>query len=368
MPSPPTPVVLDLRDAPKKERRARLLDCSAMVQHGFDLWLASDETTTIERLSPIGDNAFGEYTSFPLSSYLELPASEDEEIDIEGLGVEKNYLWVVGSHSLKRQKPEREGDAEEDIQALSHIVRETNRFMLARIPVLTNSETGRSELHKRCPDPSHPRRELTAAQLIGTAKSNLLIDALRDDPHLWRFLAIPAKENGFDIEGIVVMGSRIFLGLRGPVLRGWAVVLELKIELVSDSLFRLVPIGPEKNLYRKHFFDLCGLGVREICQDGDDILLLAGPTMDLDGRVLVYRWCNATKHRKQVVVGRDALEVVLDFPIAKDAEPGKDHPEGMCLYTREGEKDGLLVVYDAPSADRLKGKHAMIADLFDMKE
>ncbi|RYD75482.1 MAG: DUF3616 domain-containing protein, partial [Verrucomicrobiaceae bacterium] len=216
-------------------------------------------------------------------------------------------------------------------------------------------------------DPDHIGKDLTAAQLIGTSKSNMLIDALRDDEHLGRFLTIPSKENGFDIEGLAVMGSRIFLGLRGPVLRGWAVILELKIEMISDSLFRLVPIGPEKNLYRKHFFDLCGLGVREICPDGDDLLILAGPTMDLDGNVLVYRWCNVPKHRKQTVVGRDELEVVLDFPLAANAEVGKDHPEGMCLYKCEGEKNALLIIYDAPSAKRLKGKHAMVADLFDLK-
>lgn len=367
MPPKPTPILIDFSDAPKKERRKRITDLSAIAQHGRDLWLASDETTTLERVSPRGANTFGDYTSFSLSKYLTLPASEEEEIDAEGMAVEKHYLWVAGSHSLKRQKPEREGDAEEDIEALSKIVRETNRFLIARIPVLTNPETGQSELHKRCIDPDHPRRELTAAQLIGTAKSNLLLDALRDDEHLGRFLAIPAKENGFDIEGMAVFGSRIFLGLRGPVLRGWAVLLEIKVEMISDSIFGLAAIGPEKSLYRKHFFDLCGLGIREICPDGDDLLILAGPTMDLDGHVLVYRWCNVRKHRKQTVVGRDELEVVLDFPFSKNREVGADHPEGMCLYAEPEGRKGLLVVYDSPATERLKEKHAVKIDLFETK-
>ncbi|MNG03413.1 hypothetical protein D3C84_864920 [compost metagenome] len=36
--------------------------------------------------------------------------------------------------------------------------------------------------------------------------------------------------------------------------------------------------------YRKHFFALNGLGFRDLCTSGDDLLILAGPTMDLDGR------------------------------------------------------------------------------------
>jgi hypothetical protein len=48
------------------------------------------------------------------------------------------------------------------------------------------------------------------------------MDALADDPHLGFFVGamIPGKENGFDVEGLAFYQNRIFLGLRGPVLRG----------------------------------------------------------------------------------------------------------------------------------------------------
>jgi hypothetical protein len=361
----PKPVVLDFGDLPKSEREPRLLDISAVVQCGPDLWVASDETTSVERLAPCGGGHFGKCESFALSDFLQLPTTSKEEIDIEGLAFDDQCLWITGSHALKRSRPEDDGDDEQDIEALAEIVRETNRFLIGRIPLHKDPATGVTSLQRECTHQEKPDRILTAAQLFGTAKSNMLVDALRDDNHLGRFLAIPAKENGFDIEGMAVMGSRIFLGLRGPVLRGWAVILEIKVEPISAHHFQLVPIGPEKCLYRKHFFDLAGLGVRELCQDGDDLLILAGPTMDLDGCVLVHRWKNVHKHRKQTVVGKDELKTVLKFEFSsKDA--GKDHPEGLCLYSDAGGHRGLLVVYDSPAESRLT-KRKLVADLFPFK-
>ncbi len=60
------------------------------------------------------------------------------------------------------------------------------------------------------------------------ARGKDLRDLLEDDEHLAPFLAIPGKDNGLDVEGIAVRGDRVLLGLRGPVLRGWALVLELR--------------------------------------------------------------------------------------------------------------------------------------------
>jgi hypothetical protein len=367
MPRDPVSITLDFGDIPKAKRRARMRDISAILQCGNDLWTASDETTTLERLSPSGNNGFGDCESFRLSKYVTLPTSEDEEVDLEGLAYENHYLWLTGSHSLKRQQPANEGDMAEDIAALAKIVRETNRFLIARIPLVTDPQTGRTLLQKHCLHPEKPKKQLHAAQLFGTAKSNMLVDALRDDAHLGRFLAIPAKENGFDIEGMAVIGRRIFLGVRGPVLRGWAVILEIQVEDISDDRFELRPIGPKGSLYRKHFFDLCGLGVRELCQHGDDLLILAGPTMDLDGNVIVYRWKNATKHDKEIIKGRADLDVVLEFRFDAKRQQGSDHPEGLCLFRDSaGHATGLLVAYDSPSSNRA-GKRKVRADLFPLK-
>ena len=71
---------------------------------------------------------------------------------------------------------------------------------------------------------------LRAARLAGGRKNDALTRALRDDPHLGPFLSIPSKDNGFDIEGLAAApNGRLFLGLRGPVLDGWACILEIHV-------------------------------------------------------------------------------------------------------------------------------------------
>ena len=50
------------------------------------------------------------------------------------------------------------------------------------------------------------------------------------------------------------------------------------------SMLRLREIGSHGLPYRKHLLELGGLGIRDLCVDGDDLLILAGPTMDLDGQ------------------------------------------------------------------------------------
>lgn len=68
--------------------------------------------------------------------------------------------------------------------------------------------------------------------------------------------------------------NRLFIGLRGPVVRGWAVIVEL--EVGDRPGIEPQPIGAEGRRYRKHFLDMRGLGVRDLCRHGEDLLLLAG--------------------------------------------------------------------------------------------
>ena len=101
------------------------------------------------------------------------------------------------------------------------------------------------------------------------------------------------------------------------------------------------PIGPAGRPYRRHFLDLAGLGLRELAHDGNDLLLLAGPTMDLDGPVHVYRWRGALAVAGDSLVRADELgPPVLSPPYGR----GRDHAEGMTLLGG----NELLVVYDSP--------------------
>jgi len=340
-----------------------LHNLSAIQRDGDCLWLASDELTTLERLTRVTDAAgeaagtagdeegYGDHRSFPLGDLgVTLPAGNDEEIDIEGLDLANGYLWLVGSHSSTRKNLEPDADANA-LEEFAEIRERPNRHLLVRI-ALARDGNGFSPVAETTPGASEERR--TTAALVGD-----LAKALLADDHLAPFLAIPAKENGLDVEGLAVFGDRVLLGLRGPVLRGWATVLEVEPRDHPNKPARLTLGSPP---YRKHFLDLDGLGVRDLCRDGDDLLVLAGPTMGLDGPVRVYRWRGAANGRDQEIVAGSDLSVAVELPFGN----GDDHAEAITVISPEGEPVRLLVVYDSPSAGRLKegdGELTMVADL-----
>jgi len=343
---------------------------SVALQIGDSLWVANDESNSLERLSLIEGGNTGNYRygrhhkQFSLDDYLQLPVAPPndpadlEEVDVEGLDYEDGYLWLVGSHSLKRKKPTLKDGAKGAHKQLAKVSTDGNRYLLARIPVVEGDGT-----YTLTKEVTKKGKKRIAAQLRGNAQGNDLTEALRGDKHLGSFLAIPGKDNGIDIEGLAVAGKRLFLGLRGPVLRGWAVILEveLKEDNKKPSMLRMKPIGPKQRPYRKHFLQLGGLGIRDVCAQGSDLLILGGPTMDLDGPVTIFRWPGGTKPKGESVVLADDLERVLDVPYGQ----GVDHAEGMTLFSPDGgTARSLLVVYDSASESRQLGESTAAADVF----
>jgi hypothetical protein len=323
---------------------------SALVVRGDHLWLGGDEGTAIDRMTRDATGNFDSHVRFQLKDLLALPAAPKEEIDIEGLDVDGGYLWLIGSHSAKRKKVDEELSDAENIDRLSKVEIDGNRFTLARVPLSADAE------------PVKRRGALTAARLAGDATGNLLTTALKTDRHLGRFIpekektiepdkasvrGIPSKDNGFDVEGLAVSGDRVFLGLRGPVLRGWAMVIELQVTGGSDGVLSLQPIGAKGEPYVKHLLPLGGLGVREMSIHENDLLILAGPSMDLDGPVFIYRWKNALDVDGESLTSRKALRRVVTVPFAE----GHDHAEGLSIVTHN--PPAVLVSYDSPGPSHL---------------
>ena len=211
-------------------------DLSAVVKIGNTLWLANDEAISLERLTSQPENGDGVQRyggSHPIRACgLPSPARAPDyrvipkivKADVEGLDYRDGYLWLVGSHSRKREQPKKD-KPEKGFKRLAEVTSDGNRFLLARIPLV--EDNGTTPCKKSA---VHNGKELVAAQLRGTSAGDDLLDALQGDEHLAPFLAIPGKDNGFDIEGLAVQGNRLFIGLRGPVLRGWAVILEVEPE------------------------------------------------------------------------------------------------------------------------------------------
>lgn len=318
---------------------------SAIAWEGDFLWLGGDEGTRLHRMARDASGNFSGHRTFELCAVLALPGGNDEEVDIEGLAFDSGYLWLVGSHSAKRKKADKEKSCQKNLARLAEVGVDGNRFTLARVPLDDRAEPA-VDCDGRC-----------AARLRGDAAGNVLTEALLRDPHLGAFVprvlqdgsveGIPSKDNGFDIEGLAVAGDRVFVGLRGPVLRGWATILELRVTQADGGVLELEPLGADGQVYLKHFLELDGLGIRELAIDGADLVVLAGPSMDLDGPVFIYRWAGALD------VGRDSLtwRDELSRPVSVPFGIGDDHAEGMTFVP--GRPGKIVVCYDSPGKGRV---------------
>lgn len=331
------------------------LSAAAITPDG-SLWVASDELQTIERLSPVAPYVFGAHRSFRLGDFVPLP-DPTGEVDIEGMDHDDHYLWLTGSHSLKRKKVKGKQTAK-DISRIASVRPERNRFLLARIPMVGDTPFA------SCSHPGRPDMLLTAAALAQRGEANMLIEALGEDEHLGPFLSFPLgdKENGFNIEGLAARGNHLFLGLRGPVLDGWAMLLELELAEEQPGVLALQQPDGWARPYRKHFLDLDGLGVRELRLHGDDLLILAGPTMHVEGAMQLFCLRDALGHDDDSLSSRDTgdLGPVFDLPFTL----GSDHAEGLACLPCLGEDDALMIFYDAPGPARRAGPGALYADIF----
>ena len=330
---------------------------------GECLWVAGDEACGIDRLrrlDPSGSELlrFGDGLSFPLSELLDLPGAADDEADLEGMAVADGYLWVVGSHGLKRKNIKDDRDNAENAKRLSRVTLDANRRLLACLPIETGDD-GKPALVREAKDGRLARR------LKGDDESNLLTEALSDDPHFGPYMAIPGKDNGLDIEGLVVDGKRLLLGLRGPVLRGWSALLEIALEAKGEEL-RLVPLDDSGTLIRKHFLQLEGLGIRDLLFSGDDLYILAGPTMVLDGDIRVFKWSNA---KSLLAANREPVrfEAGLSATLSLPHGHGTNRAEALCALPPElaAQTPGWLVLYDAPGADRKDGEYTVFGDILE---
>lgn len=315
------------------------LDLSAAARHGDTMFLGSDEGVMLERLSRGADGWSG-HERIALDTILTLDTSG--EADIEGLAEEDGWLWVMGSHARTRPKIGKRGDDKIDLDAFAGLKDTRPRCLLARVPL--------------APDPDAPGLMLPVAayadrragMLRQTKRGNKLAAMLAKDPLIGPFTRIASKEGGVDLEGIAVAGTRVAIGMRGPVVQNYAVLLEFEVAFKKNG--RMVIAGP----LHKRVLDLHGLGIRDLKRDRGDLLILAGPTTGLDGPCAVYCWADwlADPAQDDQLVRRHRPERIIELPYGI----GDDHPEGLVLLDgADGARD-LVVVCDSPAKERLDAK------------
>jgi len=137
------------------------------------------------------------------------------------------------------------------------------------------------------------------------------------------------KENGVDIEGIVVRDGKVYLGFRGPVLRGnYVPVVSFEFE--------------EPDEYELMFIELGGRGVRDLAATDDGFLLLAGPVGDGDGSYQLHWW-----NGEDCIPGGGSPGGETKLLGKIDADGGK--PEGIAVSAEDDDRWEILLVSDGRS-------------------
>lgn len=248
MPNARTANAVRLEFAPDSLAQSNL---SGAAFTGDRLWVAGDEACGLDRLR-----------------LLDLPGAAGEEADLEGVAVADGFLWVVGSHGLKRKNAK--------------------------------------------PDRGH-------------------------------------ADNAKRLAKVALDGRRL--------------LLEIAVEGRGDQL-RLAPLDDSGTPVRKHFLQLDGLGVRDLHFSGDDLYILAGPTMVLNGDIRVFKWPAA---RPLLAVNREPVrfESALTESVPLPHGRGTNRAEAICDLppALSGGKARWLVLYDLPGADRKEDEHTVFGDL-----
>ncbi len=245
-----------------------------------------------------------------------------EEMDLEGIAVDGNFVYVLGSHSSRRKKAD----------PLKSYTK--NRTAILAPPEIQPSRD------------ALVRYELDEAGNAGPLQRTSLRHFLANNEPFKAFGSVASKENGVDIEGIAVWKDRVYVGFRGPVLRGnFTPILKFKFGQ---------PISQPEVL----FVNLQGRGVRDLARVDDGLIILAGPVGDGPGTYQVYLWDG-----RDEILGTGAPTTETDqgtrllgelpIPGIDASLGGTAKPEGLALVKETQANWDVLVVFDG-----LKGGHA----------
>jgi len=331
--------ILELGPSGDKDAEDLRQNLSALAAHNGLLWLGGDEGRSLYRLQRLGKHHYGDLHQVKLKAFGLAGSKDDGESDIEGLALDGDRLWLVGSHSRRRRK--HDDDKGEPLSLLDKDKQSRNAHVL-----------GYLRLDGEGLPVAGQRLAFDAA-----AGRDALTQYLAADPLIAPFLKIPSKDNGLDIEGIAARGERLLVGLRGPVLRGIAIVLDLHLDGIEKGGSSTLTLAAQ----RFRYLQLNGLAVRDlaIVPGSDDVLVLAGPTMTVAGPCYLYRWRNALGPQETRSCAGIRVEETEPLLWIRDARPGRpgqgsDKPEGLEVQ-RKGGRLLAWVAYDDPTEARRGG-------------
>jgi hypothetical protein len=326
-----------LQSLPTDAKEHLNISAVTMNDDGSLLVVGADEASHIQILKRSGESKFTliKDGNFAL-------ASDETELDIEGIARDKDYTWVIGSHSMGRKSMLSLDKLKQKQSSGDKLSENYNRERIATVAV----EPTREWLYRLEIDNNGSVRR-------DSIRRGSMRDIFANHPVLGRFQNIPSKENGVDIEGLAVIPGgdsekiRLFAGLRGPLLRGpLAVVLEVAAKDGSADDGR--PILRIK-LEETHYLALGGRGVRGMSgmkNAKDGYLILAGPVGGEPTSYMLYHW-NGEDSVPEINTP-DAIHNVTELCRIPppEAEPGAK-AEGVHFLLEEEGIVKFVIVYDS---------------------
>jgi hypothetical protein len=284
-----------MRTVPLTGELADPKELSGIARWRGSLVICPDEGDTINVLRPAD-------SGYELFGVVGLLTDSDKEIDMEGAASDSEYVYIVGSHSSRRTKIDEKGTYKKNRKRITRVRPHIESYSLYRLS-LDNE-----------------------GKLVQKERIDLR-DVLEADEVVGPFFDMPGKENGVDIEGVAVKRGRLYVGFRGPVLRGNLVpVVTFKFDRPEDYQLRFVRLG--------------GRGIRDLVAVENGFLVLAGPVGDGDGSYRLYFW-----NGQDCVPGEEESAGELTTLGDLAAEPGKK-PDGITIMSESPAEWRLLVVHD----------------------
>ncbi|WP_238189341.1 DUF3616 domain-containing protein [Methylobacterium frigidaeris] len=234
------------------------------------------------------------------------------EFDGEGVAYADGTFLIIGSHGHPRDKNNKlDPTKDKDRDKIKASMTANSRIALVRLTAHQIDQDGNLK------------------DKVAVPKAKLftgLPDILAAEPLLKPFLNQRLDQNGVTIEGIAALDDTLFVGLRGPSLGGnRAAILSMPVRDILENRtpkarLHLVPLGP-------------GQGVRDLAASPSGLLVLAGPTADVDGPYSIYR------------VTGEAAEFLGEVPPrVEDGERVK--PEALLFLDQTANSQRVLVLSD----------------------
>lgn len=261
-------------------------DISAIASVGKYILIGADEGNIIQVLAP---NKKG--TKYKVANNIELPVSEtaDTEVDIEGMAVAGNTVYVTGSHTSTGKT-----EAQNNRQRVF-------RFQL-------DADTG---------------------ELASSIEQESLQQILTQDKILREFVDIDHDKNGIDIEGLAAKDNLLYFGFRTPVLeQNYLPVVVVDFAQLNSP-----------NQYELRYVNLGGNGIRDIVTVGKGFLILTDATGKNKNHFRLYFWDGSNDLSKPNA--KSGIKFLSKIDAAKDTRA-----EGLMVMNEEDSSYQILVVYD----------------------